>query len=172
MELNQFSSPDHYLSQEPTRSYTPPHAYPQIVVPLNNLEAQLVQRLADLMEWSIGDPEQGANLHFLLQETFQQFGDCYDQSYIAFVSRLQGNLAENGNVPGYPSQMSLQHLSVVMPDKWPQYVVIFRHMAMELYALVNMFLASDQTASFVFHKWISGGLVFYRTPRTIVYDIG
>lgn len=165
-------SPDFYLSQQPSRNYTAPHNYPQIIVPLNDLERRLVQHLGDLMEWWIGDPEQAANLNFLVSETFQQFGDCYDQDHITFVSRLNGNMVEKGNVPGYPVSTNLHHFPIVQPNLWSQYVTIFRHYSWELFALVNNYANQFPSHSLVFHKWISGGLVFYITPRTVVYDLG
>lgn len=172
MVTNQQLLPDHYLSQGPSREYTPPHFYKQIIIPLNDFEKRLAQSLGDLMEWWIGDPEQGTNLNFLMNAVFQQFGDCYDQNHIQFVGNLEGRQTENGNVPGYPSPVELQHLEVVLPEKWSQFVAIFRSYAWQLYALVNLYVEKDfPSSSLVFSKWIPGGLIFYVTPRQTPYMI-
>jgi hypothetical protein len=66
----------------------------------------------------------------------------------------------------------LHHFPIVQPNLWSQYVTIFRHYSWELFALVNNYANQFPSYSLLFHKWISGGLVFYITPRTVVYDLG
>lgn len=168
--MQQVSSymPDFNLSEEPIRNYTPPHIYSQIVIPTQGFDNSFNQSLADMMEWSIQNQEEAANLEFLIQESYRQMGDCYDHSHVKFFHALQGNPGEVG-VSGYPVMNNLSHID--MCDKIVAFTVLFRAAALNFFAIVNPISNLFPGKDFVYHKYITNGWVFYITPKVINYDI-
>lgn len=165
-------NPDFYLSQGPTPGqFTPALNYQQIVIPLNGLDYHLTRRLADLLELSLENTEQEGSLNYILDQTFQQFGDCFDPSHITFMSNLQGNINEAGNVPGYPSPTEFGHTPLASFEKWSQYVALFRYFALEIYRQYVLYTSGNPTCDFIFHKRMPNGMVFYVTPRKTFYTI-
>lgn len=159
--------PDFGLKESPSREYTPPHNYQRIVIPTCGYDVSFNQQLADLMEWNQISPEEKANLSFLIQESYRQMGDCYDSQHSNFFYKLQGNPGDPA-VRGYPS---FDHLSNInWENKWPGYVTIFRHTALEFFATVNPYQKMFPNMEFIYNKYIPTGWIFYLAPRRF-YDI-
>ena len=171
MTTNQSLLPDHFLSQDPSRHYTPPHIYSRIVIPLNGLDQYLMKSVSELMEWSELSPEQHSNLMYVTEQAFSQIGDCMDQTHIVFLSRLMGNPTENGNVPGYPTQIEFTHFDLVLPEKWTQFVSIFRHIALSFYPIFKMYADQFPTRELIYERLVVGGVVFILAERSRSYSI-
>lgn len=160
-----------FQSQDIGRAFLQPltiaHNYQQIVIPTHGRDIIFNQSMADLMEWTVMNQEEAANLSFLIQESYRQMGDCYDHTHMKFFHNLQGNPAESG-VNGYPANVNLQHFDFT--NKWGDFVTIFRHNALEFFSIVNPYAHVFPGNDFVYHKYIPGGWVFYLAPRR-TYDI-
>lgn len=171
MNTNPLLLPDHYLSQGPSREYTPPLSYTRIVIPLNGLDQRFMVEIASLMEWSNCIPEDVANMDFVLSQAFQQIGDCLDPSHLEFMRRLCGNMSEKGSVPGYPSPTEFMHFDLVTPEKWPKFVVLFRNTALELFSIYSMYISQFPTRDFLVESIVPNGIVFLLTERSRSYLI-
>lgn len=160
--------PNFGLNEGDRVEYTPPHNYSRIIIPTQSFDVIFNQQLADLMEWSIQNPDERNNLMYFIQEAYQQMGDCYDHSHVRFIHMLQGNPGEIG-VPGYPAFGNLSHFD--MRGKEVEFVTIFRHAALTFFAIVNPYAQYFPNMDFVYHKYITGGWIFYLSPRKVNYDI-
>lgn len=163
MDHNQLFIPDFGLNDSEKRGFTPPHAYKQIIVPTLGIDRIFNQKLADVMEWSMQNQSEAANLEFLIAECYRQMGECYNHNHIAFFHTLQGNPGEAG-VSGYPAFVNLSHFDFTGP-KYINFVTLFRHYALEFFATVNPNAQSFPGMEFLYHKYIYGGWVFFLYQR-------
>lgn len=160
--------PNFGLNEGEQVEYTPSHNYARIIIPTQGFDVTFNQQIADLMEWSIQNPDERNNLMFFIQEAYQQMGDCYDHSINQFMFTLQGNAGEIG-VPGYPAFGNLSHFN--MTGKEVAFITIFRHAALQFFTIVNPYAQCFPNMGFVYRKYITGGWVFYLSPLRVNYDI-